>query len=344
MITMRSLPRSPVTDLYALLQVSPRASAEEISAAYQRLRALYAPERVAEAAPDVQALAAQRREQLDAAYAVLSDPHQRAAYDRRFGFAASEEALDYRPLPPARGQERSRAPEERDSLPAPARLGQGPLSWLPALGIAVVGLALLLLLVLSGVRTTSDPAAMATPTVAMVRLPFTEAQLAQFRSAAENNNTFEAWRAYGNALFDNLQTMRENAAQAPQYRNQLDRWQTVIEAYDRALQLRDDPIVRADRALSLFNYGVDAAQAAYVEQATAAAEEALQQGVSAPRALLNYGLILSLSRPPRTEEALALWRRITVEAPNTPEAQRAQALLQSFEGQSAPTGTNQAEN
>lgn len=290
----------------------------------------YSPARTADAAPDLQALAAEKREQLAAAYHILAHRTQRVESPVDHG--ASTEVLDFRPLPPARGQERPKVAEPVPARPtAGRRIRQaGWRSWIMPTLVALGGLGLLLLLILSGVRTIDGPQALATPTVAGVDLPFTATQLAQFRAAADANNTAQTWTALGNALFDNLQTLRENVPQSPQYRGQLQEWLQVVQAYDRALGSEDSPAVRSSRAVALMNYGLDALDPARVREAVAEVERGIQRGVNDPRALLNYGLVLASTDPPRMGEALAQWRKIGEVAPNSPEAQSAQNLLQRF--------------
>lgn len=75
----------PTNDHYRVLQVWPDATPEVIEAAYGRLR---------ESAGDD----AERRAQLDAAYAVLSDPTRRADYDAERATSASPPAVP--PVPP----------------------------------------------------------------------------------------------------------------------------------------------------------------------------------------------------------------------------------------------------
>lgn len=324
-------------DYYALLQLPPKASHAEIDAAYARLRDLYSPDRMAEAAPEFQKQAAEKREQLEAAYQILIHPERRAAYDRQRngGQSNGSDGIDYRPLPPARGQERAPAVVAAPvaERPHPAARRQGLAAWLPLIGVMAGLLALLLAIVLSGVRTSGSSAALATPTPQLRggQMPFTPEQIAQFRRAAETSSTAATWTALGNALFDNLQTLREYAPQSPQYRSSLQGWLDVVQAYDRSLALEDHPVVRSDRALALFNYGTDAPDPQRVEEALTEVERGIASDVAEPRALLNYGLILSLHKPPRIDEALAQWRKILEVAPQSNEAQQAQSLLQTYE-------------
>ena len=63
-------------DYYRILQVHPAAEPEVIQAAYRRLARKYHPDA---GEPDVRAM-----QLLNEAYAVLSDPRQRAEYDRTY--------------------------------------------------------------------------------------------------------------------------------------------------------------------------------------------------------------------------------------------------------------------
>ena len=63
-------------DYYKILQVDPSADPEVITAAYRRLAVKYHPD--TNSAPD----ALQRMQKINEAYAILSDPAQRAIYDR----------------------------------------------------------------------------------------------------------------------------------------------------------------------------------------------------------------------------------------------------------------------
>ncbi len=64
-------------DYYAIMQVSPDADAAVIAAAYRALAARYHPDR--NKSPD----ATLRMQELNEAYAVLSDAQKRASYDRK---------------------------------------------------------------------------------------------------------------------------------------------------------------------------------------------------------------------------------------------------------------------
>jgi Ca-activated chloride channel family protein len=72
-------------EYYAILGVPPTATDEEIKRAYRALARRYHPDSRAEDAP------ATRFHEIQAAYAVLSDPHRRRAYDRRRAERGSSE-------------------------------------------------------------------------------------------------------------------------------------------------------------------------------------------------------------------------------------------------------------
>src|SRR5215469_12918379 len=67
----------PGRSLYEILQVDPGVEPEVLEAAYRRLARKYHPDVSAAGAGD------RRMKEINAAYAVLSDPLRRAAYDRR---------------------------------------------------------------------------------------------------------------------------------------------------------------------------------------------------------------------------------------------------------------------
>lgn len=70
---------------YTLLDIPAQATADEIEAAYQRQRARYSPERVAELGDDFRQVAEARSAELERAHAVLTDPTRRQAYDVSLG-------------------------------------------------------------------------------------------------------------------------------------------------------------------------------------------------------------------------------------------------------------------
>jgi len=76
---MRLVAMTEARDYYAVLQVDPRAEPDVIHAAYRRLAAKYHPD--VNPSPE----AAQQMTEINAAYAVLKDPDQRAEYDRARG-------------------------------------------------------------------------------------------------------------------------------------------------------------------------------------------------------------------------------------------------------------------
>lgn len=160
-------------DYYEILQVHPKADTEAIQSAYMRLLQRYDPTQMEGMADELVELARRRRDDLERAYAVLSDPQRRAAYDaERTANAAPPaspepsaldphtdgELLDYRPLPPAQRQERPRDFDPYPVLtaprPQPRRSGRRARRALPlwaqaslatsALAIAIVVISLVL--------------------------------------------------------------------------------------------------------------------------------------------------------------------------------------------------------
>jgi hypothetical protein len=327
-------------DLYALLQVTPAASQADIEAAYTRLNDLYRPDRLADGPPEFQELAARRRQELQTAYTVLSDTAQRTAYDQlRAGPPASVD-LDFRPLPPAARRERpSPSIPVPPVIPAMAGLAatgertaprRGRRSILTPLLIGVGALGILLLLVLSSVRVQSGVTAMATPALPNVTLPYTPEQVRDAEARTQNSKDPQAWVNYGNVLYDNLETMREQSPLSPQYLGSVPQWVGVTDAYSQALRLGAGADVRADLAISLFYYGIGANQKAAVTQALAESEQAQKSSPDDPRVLLNRGLILVGLNPPRLNDALTVWRHLVSVAPESREAQRAQELIASY--------------
>lgn len=323
--------RSAEPNHYDVLQVVPSASLAEITAAYERLRMIYDPQQLQGGPPEFEALARQKRAELDQAYEVLGDPARRTAYDQQHQTVAREPAtvLDYRPLPPAQGRERSAPVAEAQRADRDVRWA-GVRGWLPGVLVALGGLAFVLLLIFSNVRAQAGPTALATPPITSVQLPFSQDQIEQFRRAAQTSDTAQTWTALGNALFDNVQTLRENIPQSPHYQNGKAQWLEAAQAYERALALEESEVVRSDLALALWTYGTDVGDKASRQRAIVEAEQAVERGVNEPRALINYGLVLAGATPPRVDDAVRLWQRVVDAGPDTQEAERAQQLLQNY--------------
>ncbi|MFO7166852.1 MAG: DnaJ domain-containing protein [Chloroflexota bacterium] len=339
-------------DHYEILQVHPKADAAAIEAAYRRLIDQYDPARVNGAAEEIVELVRRRREALEAAYAVLSDPERRAAYDAELSAlqaprreASPEDAaasqsepgatddrpatiLDYRPLPPAQRAERPRGFNDRPVVPGKVR-GEPRVS-LPlaamVIAAAIVLPALVASLLLTGGGATPAPAATAEPSpLEQFELLIAEAK----RRTEQSPDDVQTWIDYGNLLYDSVQIVREQAPDSELYRQQLPRWLDAIAAYERALELDpDNAAVRADKGASACFYGVGTGQLSYLEQGLAETERALEQAPDDARALLSHGYCLVSVQPPRTEQALAEWRRILEIAPaDSPIANQARLLI-----------------
>lgn len=104
-------------DYYALLELQPTASAEEVRSSYRRLARVHHPD--TSGSPESVALMVQINE----AWEVLRDPERRAAYDR----------TRPRPAPPRRVVRTvRRAPAERPQRPAPPEHGKPPRGFEPS--------------------------------------------------------------------------------------------------------------------------------------------------------------------------------------------------------------------
>lgn len=343
-------------DYYEILQVHPRADAEAIQAAYQRLRDRYDPAKLEGAADELQALARRRRDEIERAYTVLGDPERRRTYDLehadRSPGPAVEEAdagddeglVDYRPLPPAKRQERPAGFNAQPMLPRgrAARVagrsagGAAAPIWLaPALIVAAATFSIVLVTLVTTVLNT--PAVTAPPSGGpQVLDPNATAAAAPTPSAAEVVNQFEgqivaarqvaaqvpenpnAWLELGNALYDSVVVVRERLARGDQsvqdvYVERLPRWLEAADAYRKAAELAPgDAVALADLAASLCYYGEGANDQTYVQQGLAEAERAVAANPNEGRALLSNGLCLALSDPPQTAQALELWQRLVV--------------------------------
>ena len=351
-------------DLYETLQVHPRADAAAIAAAYERLRDLYDPARLEGAADELLELARAKRDAIEHAYAVLGDPVRRAAYDgeqaafrptndkRRttndeqtkrddirpssvvLGPEQSEERLDYRPLPPARRQERPRGAEER-TMPVVVAAGRGaarkPVQRaVPAILIA----GIVVLIVASGLLLTNGggpPPAPPTPTAS----PFDqyEAIIPQAQSATQQNpKSAQAWIDLGNVLYDSAQIVREGAPDSPLYQQRIGRWLQATNAYSQALAL--DPTnatARADMGASSCFYGSGTGDQTFVTTGTAEVQRAAQIAPNDERVLLSMGHCLVSAQPPKTDEAIRTWQKIVEQDPASPFADQVKQLIAKYQ-------------
>lgn len=355
-------------DYYEALQVHPKADEAAIEAAYQRLSERYDPARLAGAADELLELARGKRDTIERAYAVLGDPARRAAYDRQqIGLALAtnhderpktqdqgqpsaetvtppsssavrqapaDEQLDYRPLPPARRQERQRGAAEpvlranqhrpgRAIAPRPVRRLAGPL----------VAVGVLALVIASGLIATNGggpPPAAPTPTAS----PFDtfEASIPQAQSFAEQNPaSAQAWIDLGNLLYDSAQVVREQAPDSQLYQQRLGRWLQATTAYSQALALEpSNAPARADMGASACFYGAGTGDQSFVRTGLAEVNRAAAGAPDDARVLLSLGHCLVSADPPRTDEALAAWQRIIERNPSSPLVSQAQILIAKY--------------
>ncbi len=343
-----------MNDYYEILQVHPKADADAIRAAYERLRERYAPERLEGAADELVELARRRRDEIERAYSVLSDPQRRAEYDRRLQetlrpapptlptdteptdptVVDDDDLIDFRPLPPARRQERppgfnpqpylSSRPVgtvSRRGRAAPSR--QLPAWLLPSLVVAVATFGIVLGTLISTVALAPAPAPVATPVVAQPT-PTLRDILSQFdgqviaaqqvvQQVPDNPN---AWINLGNALFDSVVFVREQLANGDAetqriYEERLPRWLEAVDAYRKALELQPgNDVVRADIAASLCYYGLDTGDPQRAQEGLVEAEKALQAAPQDARVLLSHGICLIAVEPPQTERAIQQWQLV----------------------------------
>ncbi|HEU5086589.1 MAG TPA: DnaJ domain-containing protein [Roseiflexaceae bacterium] len=330
-------------DYYELLQVHPRAEPAAIQAAYERLQKQYDPVRLEGAADELIEIARRKRTQIDTAYAVLSDEAQRQVYDAALAapaastvdsVAASDDVLDYRPLPPAGRAERPRrfnAEPATSVVPGRARILGMPLPLLVIL-VLVLGIGLTSMLITGGLK--SQPAAeplAAAPTATVSPLDGYEAMIAQAKAAAEQNpNDANAWITYANSLYDSVQIVRENAPASTLYQERLPRWLEASQAYERALSLQpDNAIVLADKGVSLCYYGAGSSKQSFVEQGLTDVREAASVLPDNVMIQLNLGDCLMSTVPPQTNAAIDTWKRVIELAPaDSDVAKRAQDLIQ----------------
>lgn len=359
-------------DLYETLQVHPKADQEAIDDAYQRLRERYAPAKLEGAADELVEIARRKRDELDHAYAVLGDPVRRANYDteqveRQAAVALDTEAgdlteddlIDYRPLPPAKGQERGRSFDvypllSREEVVGVSRGRQAgrvgkrlPLWAPPVIIVAVVTFLVMVtsLIVTNGgqmryasdlvdaqgaAAQNSEDGASSVAEVGQLIAEY-DGQVVQARQVALNvPDNPEAWVQLGNALYDSVQVVREITRDGPIYLERVERWLEASDAYATAIELGlENPEVLSDRGVSLCYYGEDTAQPDYVVEGLEYTTQAVEQTRESGRVLLNLGICKIGAEPPQTAEAVALWQEVLA-LPDTRVgvAQQARILLE----------------
>jgi curved DNA-binding protein CbpA len=361
-------------DHYEILQIHPTADQEAIQAAYERLGARHDPAKLEGAADDLVALTRRKRDEIERAYAVLSDTKRRASYDaeRRRAEAApgsGERMPDYRPLPPAQGEERPRTFDAQPTVAADAPAtprAAGQKAWLlPAATVGVLTFVIILsgLLLttafnqsgnadeasavqqpaMPGADTAQQPAAPANANPGGAPQP-TDAELQQIvaeydgqvvaarQVVGELPNNQNAWIRLANALYDSTQVVRELRPNSDMYAERSERWLEASEAYATALELgATDPVVRSDMGVSLCYYSNASGETEYAAQGMQHTARALQEAGQNGRVLLNHGLCLVSSQPPQVDEALSLWQRvIEMPAAELGVARQAQRLVEEY--------------
>lgn len=339
-----------MTDYYEILQVHPKADAEAIRAAYERLRERYAPERLEGAADELVALARQRRDEIERAYAILSDPQRRAEYDRERQESAhaepntkhtpsssapivdDDELIDFRPLPPARRQERPPGFNPQPYLSPTHKTSPGrgravqrqlPVWVLPSLIVAAATFSIVLGTLISTAvvapTTFTQPTATVvppTPTFREVLDQFEGQVIAAQQVVGQVPDNPNAWVNLGNALFDSVVFVREQLANGDAetqriYQERLPRWLEAVAAYRKALELQPgNDAVRADIAASLCYYGLDTRDPKRAQEGLAEAEKALAAAPQDARVLLSHGICLIAVDPPQVERAIQQWRLV----------------------------------
>ena len=244
-----------------------------------------------------------------------------------------EQALDYRPLPPAQRQERPRGAEER-TLPVVAVAGRdvarkpasrvGPIIAVASILVLIIGSSLLL------TEGGGPPPAPPTPTVS----PFDqyEAIIPQAQSVAQQNpKSAQAWIDLGNVLYDSAQIVRESAPDSPLYQQRLGRWLQATNAYSQALALEPtNATARADLGASSCFYGSGTGDQTFVSTGMAEVERAAQIAPNDERVLLSMGHCLVSSQPPKTDEAIRMWQKIVEQDPASPFAAQVKQLIEKY--------------
>ena len=116
----RKANRDSLKDYYALLEIAPTSSADEVKRAFRSQIARYHPDKVQHLGKEFQAMAADRAAELTEAYRILSDDTRRAEYDRVRSTAPGTAAA-----PPTAAPSRPSEPGAPERTPPPSH---GPAS------------------------------------------------------------------------------------------------------------------------------------------------------------------------------------------------------------------------
>jgi cytochrome c-type biogenesis protein CcmH/NrfG len=273
-----------------------------------------------------------------------------------------DDLIDYRPLPPARRQERPKDFNPQPSLPrsqATRRSGRSvdgtqrlPVWVAPVLIVGVATFAIVLITLITTVSnpqqpvssSPSSPSIIGQPT-AVAPTPSTdqvvnqfEAQITAARQVANSvPDNANAWIELGNALYDSVVVVRERLDGGDQslqgiYVERLPRWLEVRDAYAKALEITPtNAVARADMASALCYYGVGVNDQSFVTQGLSEADRAIKDAPEEGRALLSKGLCLVSSSPPQKVQALEQWQKAIV-MPNVEPgvAQQARQLIAEY--------------
>jgi curved DNA-binding protein CbpA len=338
-------------DYYETLQVHPKADTEAIRAAYERLRERYNPAKLEGAADELVELARRRRDDIERAYTVIGDAERRRDYDEALALRESAPTplppavpggleLDYRPLPPAQGQERPKQfnaqPEVRVRSTERGRAvaaNSMPLWVLPTLIVSIATFAIVLVTLITTVlnapaATPANPdapnvlgqstAVPPTPSPQEIVNRFEGQVVAARQVANQVPQNPMAWIELGNALYDSAVIVRERVDGGDEtlrglYIERLPRWLEAADAYREALELEPrNTAIRADLAASLCYFGSDTNDQSYVTEGLREAEQAVLQNPEHPRTLLSMGLCLVAADPPQTQRAMEQWQRLLI--------------------------------
>jgi tetratricopeptide (TPR) repeat protein len=348
-------------DFYEILQVHPNADQEMIETAYRRLLERYDAKRLEGAADELIEMARQKRQLIEQAYQTLHDPKRRKAYDAAqatqdnskplVAATTSEAALDYRPLPPAQGQVRSKrfnaqptvTPVVHNQRKMASAARRPPAWFLPAtLAGVVIAIVIGLSYIVTGgggpqvVPTAVPTTAAAAPTAPLVDQ--FETFIPRAKQLAETNpNNAQSWIDYGNLLYDSAQIVRELEPDSQLYQQRIPRWQEAANAYRKALELEPNNwLVRADLATCLCFYGAGTNAPQTVTEGTTIARQAVEVATNAgkkddPFVLRGLSYCLISNTPPQTDEAIKLWQRIVEVAPDQPIATEARNLIARYQ-------------